>query len=338
VPFRLLIAPNVPFRLRRLLTPATRAVGVLCLFASAGFVSGCDRLKAAVGGGGSGAAWVDPWHTDSTLLANSPGLLFRVIEHEKGTAVAPLAKLGKSFGRVVMTDRGWKALDLQYLQEGSTLDAVRDGRVAGAVRMTRGMWTMAGQMDSIPVSNCVVPAGLGQAPSGAHFAVSGYRPKLNPVAPLSEAELSAALSKVPTLIAPSQGIPRSMLGRYQREVHVMNTGVSARPSILVRYNDPEVVPDSVDPTGQRPRQLILILDQGTYGYRPSYTFKTLGNIRDSRRQAYLDYLDVDGDGKAEIFFDVKQVQRGRTFDIVLGLRSEGDGWRPYFLAGVRCIG
>ena len=315
---------------------SSRAALLALLGASLGLSTGCDRLKAAVGGGGS--AYVDPWQADSTLLASSPALLFRVMDHKRGLAVAPLATLGKGFRRLRMTDRGWKAFDLNYLQEGHTLEVVRDGHTSGTLRMTRGFWTADGQLDTIPRNNCKVPAGLGQAPPGTKLAVTGYRPKLNPTTPLSEAELSAALSKVPTLIAPSLGVAASMLGRYQREVHVMNTGVTGRPTIFIRYNDPEEAPDSVQLTGQRPRQLIIILDKSTYGYRPSYLFGTVGVIPDARRQSYLDYLDIDNDGKAEILLSAQQTQLGFTFDVVVALRAEGEIWKPFWEAASRCFG
>lgn len=321
---------RVPLAVR--LRAALRVTGAIAL--AIGLVSGCDRLKAAV----KGEKAVDPgdpvWRSDSTLLANKPEVLFRVIKHPKGTSVAPIAIIGaKGFRRLTMGNRGWRAFDLNYLQEGNTLDALRGGRVDGTIRMTRGMWVTDAQLDSIPKCPTLVPAGLAEVPSGVTLAVTGGRPRLNPVSSLSAGELNSAISRIPTLIAPSVGISTSMLSRYQREVHVMNTGIYSQPSILVSYNDPEVVSDTLSPLMQRPRQFIVILDKGVYGYRPSFTFTTLGNALTANRLTFLDYVDVDSDGKAELIFGA---MRNKLFDLTVVLRFESEAWREVTSALVRC--
>jgi hypothetical protein len=118
-------------------------------------------------------------------------------------------------------------------------------------------------------------------------------------------------------------------------VHVIQTGVNAQPSIMVVYDDPEPVPDSLLMTETRPRQLIVILDKSVYGYRQSYHYSSLG-LRPPRL-TYLDAFDTNNDGKAEIFFGTGAKQKnGETYDGIFVLRAEGEGWRPFMEGLIRC--
>jgi hypothetical protein len=84
------------------------------------------------------------------------------------------------------------------------------------------------------------------------------------------------------------------------------------------------VADSVRPIGQRPRQLIVVLNQGVYGYKPTFTYSTLGNKLSPPRYRYLDHFDVDGDGTSELFFGLT-IQGAPLYTIVL--RYDTDAWR-----------
>lgn len=328
------LTPSSPGRAPR--RALARGAGLLALVALTGLTSGCERIKAALKEETAAAPGDPVWQGDSAMLASSPSLLFRIVDHPKGRSVVPIATIGSlGFRRLSMGSRGWRALDLAYLQAGNSLGAVRDGRVSGEVRMKRGMWNAGDQLDQIPrcPASQLIPAGLADVSPGVTLAVAGPPPKLNAVTPLSAGEVQSAIATIPTLIAPASGISTSMLARYQREVHVMNTGVNARPSILVSYNDPEQVSDTLSAMTQRPRQFIVILDKGVYGYRPSYTFTTLGNAVTPPRLTYLGYVDVDSDGKAEVLFGAKVF---REFDATIVLRFENDAWREVFTELARC--
>ena len=89
---------------------------------------------------------------------------------------------------------------------------------------------------------------------------------------------------------------RGNLSRYQRRVHQIPAGVNGSSSLLVEYNDPSPLPDTVATFGERPRQLIVVLDKGRYGFRPTFTFSTVGTRGTPPRLQFLDYLDLDDDG------------------------------------------
>jgi hypothetical protein len=61
-----------------------------------------------------------------------------------------------------------------------------------------------------------------------------------------------------------------------------------------------------------------------YGYKPTFTYTTLGNRRSPPRYRYLDHLDVDDDGQSELLFGL-QVDEAPLYTIVL--RFQVDAWR-----------
>lgn len=300
-------------------------------------LAGCDRIKAALKDEAVQEAGDPVWKADSTMLASNPGLVFRILDSENGRVAAPIATIGaQGFRQVRMGPRGWRALDLQYLHEENTLTAIRDGRPAGDLKMRRGMWSAGAQLDSIEGCRVLVPVGVvDNPPPSVRLAIAGPRPTLKAVAPLSAGELQEALSTIHTLISPSSGISTSLLSSYQREVYVLNTGAGPRPSILVIYNDNVPVSDTLSPIAQRPRHFAVILDKGIYGYKTTFTFTTLGNAKDQPRMRWLDYVDVDGDGKAELFFSFLY---GKDYEATQVLKFENEAWREVLKQGVRCQG
>jgi hypothetical protein len=317
-------APVARFARRRALV----ASGLVAISA----LNGCDRVKAAVRSSDEAVGDV-VWQRDSTLLEAKPSMLFRVVDFDKSRAVVPIATIGSAgFRRVTMGQRGWRAFDLAYLTSGHTLSGIRHGRVTGKFDMTRGMWEAGTQLDSLPGCPMIIPAGLSNA-GNVSLAVSGPPPKLTNVAPLSAGELQTALARIPTLIAPSSGIGTSRLSRYKREVHLLATGATPRPSILVIYNDPEQVSDTLSRMDERPRHFIVLLDKGIYGYRPTYTYATLGNIKSPPRMRFVDFVDVDADGKAEIFFGYL---RNNLSESTAMLRYENEKWTEVLNQLLRC--
>ncbi len=314
--------------------PSLRRLGRLTLLVTLSATAGCDRFKAALDREGPVADGGDPvWQGDSTFLAGKPAILFRVMDGEHGRVVAPIATMGaQGFRPLKLSNRGWKAFDIDYLHEGHTMQAVSDGRATTDIHLKRGMWVSGTQLDSIP--QCIIgPAGVSDAPTGIDLAVVNSRPTTKPASPLSASELQEALSAIPTLIAPSSGVSTSMLPRYKRDVHVLSTGTGPKPTIVVEYNDPEQVSDTLAPIAQRPRQFIVVLDKGLYGFKPTFTFSTLGNAKSNPRMTYLDYVDVDGDGRAELFF--KFITR-KYYDVTIALKFEHDQWHESFREGTRC--
>ncbi len=253
----------------------------------------------------------DPaWETDSTMLASKPEVLFRVLQTKNGSEVVPIATIGgRGFRELQFYSRGWRAFDLDYLHSGHTLTQYREGRSLGDVTTKRGMWLDGGApFDSIPGCQNIVPSATVSLADNVQLVTSGTRPPLKPAAKASEGEIQEALSRIPTLVAPLKGVPVALLPKYARAVHQMNNGSGGKPTIIVIYDYPESAPDSLVPELTFPRQLIVFLDYGVYGYKTSYVYSTVGNKKSPPRLRYLDYLDLDNDGKPEVLFGISIAQ------------------------------
>lgn len=294
--------------------------------------TGCDRIKERLWPTAS-----DPvWQGDSSVLAAKPEILFRVSRRGGTARIIPMATIGATgFRTLTFSNRGWRALDVQYMQRGNSLTAYQGGRSVGPSEVMRGMWdAQAGALDSIPGCAVIVPVGIPTGSEDTWFFTSGKRPPLKSVSPLSDAERSTALGLVSTLIAPTSGINGAFMSKYQRETRVASTGATGSPSIVIVFNDPEVVPDTTSEIGARPRHLVVVLDRGVYGYRPTYTYSTLGNTKSAPRLEFLDYIDVDDDGRAELFFGLRHVD-APFYTIVLKFANET--WREMLrFSGDRC--
>jgi hypothetical protein len=326
-------ATRISRSLRR--TLALSVLGVLVLNTSA-----CDEggpIRRAF----SGDPTVSRWTRDSLLLASNPEVLFRVVPDAGGALVVPIGTIGAQGIRPLkLSSRGWRRVDASFMHAGKTLTPYGENRAQTEMRMFRGMWQPGvAALDSL---NCpvVVPMGRSLLTGSVDtrlppFATNGKRPPLKYGPTLDQAEIARALANVATLVAPAAGVGASQLPRYERRVHQIPTGINGGSSLLVEYNDRTPLPDSVRSYGERPRQLIVILDKGTYGYRPTYTFSTVGNRGTAPRVEFLDYLDVDNDGVPEIFFGLSQRELAPLF--TTALRFENDAWREVFrFTGNRC--
>lgn len=316
---RLLSFRFSPRSLRPLLLP---------LLAAVSGISACDKVKAAIRppAGADGR-----WQGDSTLLASNPEFLFRVKRVGNDTRIVPLTTVGaQGFRPVYFGNRGWRAFDLQFMQKGSKLTAYHNGRPAEKVEMTRGMWEPpTDPLDTIAGCAVIVPTARANVGRDVSLLTSSGRSAIRAGRSLSDGELQAALRTVTQLIAPTAGVSGTMISRYKREVYVVQSGVSDWPSIVVIFDDPEAVPDSINPLGQRPRELIVILDRGRYGYRQSYSYSTVGvgNRKSLPRLVFLDYLDVDNDGRAELFFGLRNPPSPANAMYTFVLHFENDAWR-----------
>lgn len=286
-------------------------------------LAGCDRIKTALNPPQTDSVW----QNDSTRLASRPTVLFRVDRAKSPARIIPIATIGeKGMRSLRMGDRGWRAFDLDYLYSSASFVPYRYGEPLAAVRSTRGMWEGAAH-DTLPCPS-PVPAALASLDPRVELLTSGTKPLSRPaVTALSPGELQAVLSTVNTLVVPTTGIPLSRLGSYKRDVYVLATGVSPRPTIVVVYDDPEALPDSATRITERPHHLMIVLDKGVYGYKPSYTYTDVSPSRIQPRRTFLGALDTDGDGKAELFFGVPMVE----FPLVTYVyRFENDTWVESF--------
>lgn len=333
------------FRNRRLSATHTarasrqRTIAVLAIAVATAI--GCGR-DSAVGRAFAGDPTESRWIRDSLLLAERPEILFRVLPDGGSAFVVPLGTVGSDgLRQLKLSERGWRRVDAEYMHTGKTLTAYRSGRAAESIRMFRGMWQPgAAPLDTlncpvvIPMARAIL-TGANEGRAFAALATTGTRPPLTHTKTLSPTEISKAIENIGTLVAPSSGIAPGQLSRYERRVVQIPTGINGSSTLLVEYNDPAPLPDSLKPFGERPRQFIVALDRGTYSYRSTYSFATVGSSQTPPRLEFLDYLDVDDDGVPELFFGLRERALAPLYTLVL--RYENEAWREiYRTVGNRC--
>lgn len=310
---------------------ALRAGAVaLCLTA----LTGCDKIKSRLY-----PPQVDTsWQNDSTFLAQSPTLLLRAVRTAEGPRAVPIASVGARGLRALgLSGRGWRALDLQLLYAGHQFVPYRGSTPLAAVTSQRGMWE-GPALDSLPGCQLLHPAAAVPIPDGVELLTSGARPLRALPNGIGDGELQEVLNVVTTLVAPTAGVPLSQMSKYRRSVAVVGTGATASPTIIVSYDDPQELPDSVTRLAERPRQLIVVLDKGAYGYKPSLTLKDVSPTRISPRRRFLGAIDADGDGKSELYFGLgERIERGEL--VTYTYRFSGDTWiADWEYARTRCLG
>lgn len=305
--------------LRRVLLRRVRLAGATALAATS--LIGCDSIKARLYPPNVDAAW----QSDSSFLAQNPTVLLRVVRSEQGTRAVPIASVGaRGLRPLGLSTRGWRALDVQMLHGQRTFVPYRGSRALAPVASARGMWEST-TLDSIPGCAEPLPAASLDAPAGVELLTNGTTPLPASADDLGAGELQEVLNVVTTLVAPSAGVPLSLMSRYKRDVAVVGTGATASPTIVVTYEDPEELPDSVTRIAERPRQVILVLDKGVYGYKPSLTLSDVSTTRISPRRRFLGALDADSDGKSELFFGLGNAIDGGEL-VTYTYRFTGDTW------------
>lgn len=285
---------------------------------------------------------VSRWTGDSLLLATNPEVLFRVLPDPGGALVVPIATVGSQGIRSLkLSARGWRQVDADYMRAGKLLTPYSTNQPRPPIRMFRGMWQPgASPLDSLGCA-VVIPMARALATGSASegtlppFATNGSRPPLAHQTVLTPAQIAQSLQNIGTLVAPSSGIAAGQLAQYERRVHQIPTGINNSATLVLEYNDLRPLPDSLAAYGERPRQLIVVLDKGTYGPRPTYSFSTVGSPGTPPRLRFLDYMDVDDDGVPELLFGLLETERAPLFTSIL--RFENDAWRESFrFFGNRC--
>jgi hypothetical protein len=284
--------------------------------------SGCEKLKTKLYP--KDEAVVDQsWIRDSVFVAKGPRLLFRVVKKGGEDLMIPIAVLENSNLRALrMSKRGWTYLDIMAFREGKSLIPVMSGLAGPPTKISQGMWeNAAAPLDSLRGCPNVIPLVKLPLPAGAELAVLNYTLPTG-LKTLSPGEVDYALSGVPQLVAPTIGIGASQLARYTRNVRQI-LRKDGDPAVLAEYHDESEIRDTGAVAARRPRHLIVIMEKGVYGYRPGWVYHSTGALNDRPALRFLDSMDIDGDGKSELFFGVT-VPDGGSY--TLAFRQRNDSW------------
>lgn len=278
------------------------------------------------------------WKRDSTLIAKNPAVLYRVVRKKSDEFIFPIAVLSKGIPRNLrLSKRGWATFDIQTLYEGKEVTPVQNGRAGSPVKMRQGMWeTASAPLDTFPPNVCRSPIPIGKVslPAGTDIVVTNYKLPTE-VRTLTEGEMMAAVHQVPTLVTPGLGITPSVLASYARTVRQIPR-VGANPAVFVEYHDARPVTDTSSIEQRLPRHVLIILEKGVYTYRPSWIYTTTGKPNDRPILKYLESMDLDGDGNAEVLYGVDV---GNNMSFTIAFRQYNDTWKEFWRRSpVRCDG
>jgi hypothetical protein len=185
--------------------------------------------------------------------------------------------------------------------------------------------TIAGCAIQVPFAAVSLPDGVELATVGAPAPTFATDTEGSGLSGAALADVADAVDK---LVVPTAGIPLAELPRYQRRVQAVRTSRAGPPTVVISYRDPNGATETGPQVGQRPRQLIVVLDKGVYGYKPAYTFTDISATRADMPRRFLGGLDVNADGTAELFFGLEDPAYPLvTFVLRRGDDSWSDWWR-----------
>lgn len=302
----------------------TFAVPVTALLAA-----GCKGMRDNLDSKLYAAADQTGWTRDSIFVSSKPPVLFRVYRKGPSQYIYPIASLGKAPPTTLRlaTKRGWGFFDIKLLFEGSDVTPIQNGAGGSPVKTLRGMWEVpAIPLDTLPgCPGATLPMGLVSVPEGTELVVANYKLPTG-LKLLSPGELQEAIREVPLLVLPTVQISGEQLAEYSRSVRQVPRA-GADPAILLEYHNESTRTDTSVVGQRRPKHVVIVLEKGVYGYRPSWVYKTTGKVNDLPILRLLDVVDADMDGRAEIFFYVKV---SLVDSYVLAFREGNDTWMEYW--------
>ncbi len=266
-------------------------------------ISGCEKVKSRLYPSEEGA--VDQvWVRDSALVAQGPRLLFRTIRKGDENLAIPIAVLSKSGIRTLrMSKRGWNYLDIVGLNAGQPLTPIVDGATGTPAKIRQRMWENASMpIDSLQGCPNMIPVVRVPLPTGTQLAVMNYASPTG-LKTLSAGEMEEAASSIPQLVAPTVGVRAEQLARFTRRLHPV-LRVDEPPAVLAEYHDERTDTDTSAVATRRPRHLLIVMEKGVYGYRPGWVYHTAGRTTDRPPLRFVESMDADGDGQAELFFEI----------------------------------
>lgn len=290
----------------RIFTPNSVRLSLKTLCAGAVTVvalTGCEKVKQRLYATPEPA--VDQsWLRDSAFVAKGPRLLFRTMQKDGQTLTIPIGVFsGNGIRNLRMSKRGWNYLDLVALNAGQPLTPIQDGRPAAPAKVRQRMWENAATpVDSVQGCPNMIPTVKVPLPARTHIAVMNYSLPTN-LKSLSAGEVEEAVSGIAQLVVPTIGIRTGQLSRYSRRLHQV-LRVDEPPAVLAEYHDESEQTDTSLMATRQPRHLIIVMEKGVYGYKPGWVYSTTGKSNDRPILRFLEAMDADGDGRAELFFDV----------------------------------
>jgi hypothetical protein len=292
-------------------------------------VTGCDKLKGAVGGAGDGS----PGRTVETLdLSSKPDILFQVFGERADTRILPLAALIDGTVRPIeLTPDGWRQFASIYQKKGTEYRLYDYGRDVGSLTIRQGMWDKPdAPVYSLPNCTALLPLAAVKLETSLDLgftvellATSARIPGRPASPPMAAADIRRIAREMGYRVGDAEGISRKALDGLQLHAYGVNSGATAKPTIVASFMDRGDA-DGAQTLGH----VFVVADVGADGgYAPTFSHAFSGSTSNAQYRVYLNHLDLTGDGVQEIIVEAR-LTSGGTYVVVLGYR-EG-AWHEIF--------
>jgi hypothetical protein len=290
----------------------------------------CDKLKGAVAGGDA-PAFIP---ADALDLTTNPDILFQVFGERSEPRILPLAALiDGTLKPIYLAPDGWRQFAALYEKKGTRYRLYDDGRDIGSITIRQGMWDNPNvPLYSLPNCSALLPiaavkletkAELGFTvdllATSARLAPPGARPAM------PEAEIRRLGRELGHIVGESQGIPSKALEGLNFRAFAVNTGATARPTIIASFIDPT---GGTGEDGESLGHVFVIADVREDGaYVPTFSHAFAGSTAGAEYRIYLNHLDLTGDGIQELVLEAR-LTRGGSYVAVLSYQN--GGWQETF--------
>ena len=235
-------------------------------------------------------------------------LVFSVSGSRTDPQMMPLAAVqGNRIVPLTLKPDDWKKFDAKYLAPGTSYTTYRDGRVTGTVTVTRGMWsgdplyTLAGCATPIPRAAVTLNDSTLDAFVVAQFATTRKTTEV----PRSLGISADSVREIAKRIAYEAGrgaklVPAS-LDSLDFRAAAIATGTYFRPTIMSSFIDPRG--GDLGPGRGNTAHVFVLADNDSTGYKTSLAHVVNGDAATAEYRAFVDHLDLNGDGVDEIMID-----------------------------------
>lgn len=220
----------------------------------------------------------------------------------------PLALIkGNNIVAINLAPDGWRKLDKKYFEPGMSYPTYRDGRTTGTVTVTRGMWS-GEQLYTMPGCSTVLPrANVTLNDSTLDAFVVTQLATTRPVASRPRGQLlptdsiRAIAKRIGHEIGRGVRLDPATLDSLDFRAAAISTGARARPTIVVSFIDPQG--GDLGPGRGNTAHVFATADDDGTGYRPSFSHAVNGDAAAAEYRAFVDHLDMTGDGVDELVID-----------------------------------
>ena len=220
----------------------------------------------------------------------------------------PVAAIqGNRFVSLDLSGDDWRKFDKKYFEPGMSYPTFRDGRMTGTVVVTRGMWS-GEPLYTIPGCSTAVPRAdvtLNDATLDA-FVIAQYattRPGTDVTrAPLLPADSVRDIARrIAHEVGRGVDLTPALLDSLDFRAVAIATGARTRPTIVASFIDPQG--GDLGPGRGNTSHVFAVADDDSTGYKATLAHAVNGDASTAEYRAFVDHLDLNGDGVSEIMID-----------------------------------